>query len=80
VGRRGYYNVQLYRGTRKVLSIWPTRPRLRLHRRWRYGGMTRRLAPGVYRCFVWPGYGRRTARRYGSLIGTRRFVVVPRAQ
>jgi hypothetical protein len=75
-----YYNVQLYRGTRKVLSAWPVRPRLRLHRTWRYGGAGRRLVPGVYRWFVWPGFGRRAEHRYGSVIGTRRFVVVPRAQ
>jgi hypothetical protein len=75
-----YYNVQLYRGTRKVLSAWPVRARLRLHRRWRYRGADRRLVPGVYRWFVWPGFGRRAKHRYGSLIGTRRFVVVPRAQ
>ena len=57
---------------------WPVRARLRLHRAWRYGGVHRRLAPGVYRWFVWPGFGRRSAHRYGSLIGTRRFVVVGR--
>ena len=27
---------------------------------------------------MWPGFGRRSAHRYGSLIGTRRFVVVGR--
>jgi hypothetical protein len=80
VDRARYYNVQLFRGTRKVLSAWPAGPRLRLHRRWHYGGSTRRLAPGVYRWFVWPGYGRRAARHYGSLLGSRRFVVLPRAQ
>jgi hypothetical protein len=31
-----------------------------------------------YRWFVWPGFGRRSAHRYGALIGTRRFVVVGR--
>ena len=71
-----YYNVQLFRGARKVLSAWPVRARLRVHRTWRYGGVRRRLAPGVYRWYVWPGYGRRAAHRYGALVGTRRFVVV----
>jgi hypothetical protein len=75
-----YYNVQLFRGTHKVLSTWPVHTRLRLHGRWRYAGVNRRLVPGVYRWFVWPGFGRRSEQRYGSLIGTRRFVVVPRAQ
>jgi hypothetical protein len=71
-----YYNVQLFRGARKVLSIWPANPRLRLHRAWRYGGHRHRLDPAVYRWFVWPGYGRRAQRRYGRLLGTRRFAVI----
>ena len=73
-----YYNVQLFLGTRKVLSEWPRHPRLRLERSWRYRGHNRRLTPGLYRWFVWPGYGRRTQHRYGRLLGTRRFVVAPR--
>ena len=52
-----YYNVQLYRGKRKVLSAWPRRTRLQLHSAWRYGGRWQRLAPGTYRWYVWPGYG-----------------------
>ena len=71
-----YYNVQLYRGTRKVLSAWPSRPRLRLHRRWRYAGARHRLGPDTYQWYVWPGYGRRAQRRYGLLLGTRRFAVI----
>jgi hypothetical protein len=73
-----YYNVQLYQGTRKVLSAWPSRPRLRLHRRWRYAGRRFRLAPATYQWYVWPGYGRRAQRRYGLLLGTRRFAVIRR--
>jgi hypothetical protein len=75
-----YYNVQLSRGTQKVLSAWPRRPRLRLHSAWRYGGERRRLAPATYRWYVWPGYGRRSERRYGTLLGTRRFAVVAPAR
>jgi hypothetical protein len=71
-----YYNVQVFRDGRKVLSAWPTRPRLRLHRAWRYGGHRHRLGPGIYRWFVWPGYGRQAKRRYGRLLGTRRFAVL----
>ncbi|HEX2103402.1 MAG TPA: hypothetical protein VHF51_07100 [Solirubrobacteraceae bacterium] len=74
-----YYNVQLFRGDRKVMSAWPTRAALRLHRSWRYGGRRQRLSPGVYTWFVWPGYGKRSERRYGRLLGTRRFAVVRRA-
>jgi hypothetical protein len=74
--RAAYYNVQLYRGRRKVLSRWPHRSTLQLRRRWRYGGRRRRLAPGRDPWYVWPGYGRRSARRYGRLLGKSRFAVV----
>jgi hypothetical protein len=30
----------------------------------------------VYRWYVWPGFGPRSANRYGKLLGTRTFVVV----
>jgi hypothetical protein len=69
-----YYNVQLMRG-RKVLSAWPVRTRLQLRRTWRYNGRRYRLRPGVYRWYVWPGYGRISAARYGRLLGGSTFVV-----
>jgi hypothetical protein len=74
-----YYNVQLYRGTRKVLSAWPQANRLRLHARWMFAGRLERLAPGVYHWFVWPGRGLRSRSAYGPLLGRSSFVVVPRA-
>lgn len=70
-----YYNVQLYRGRKKVLSAWPARSRLQLARRWTYRGR-QRLRPGHYRWYVWPGFGRRAASRYGREIGRRMFVIV----
>jgi hypothetical protein len=70
-----YYNVQIYRGARKVLSTWPRRPRLRLQRAWTYAGKRQRLAPGHYRWYVWPGRGSIKAARYGALIGGNTFVV-----
>jgi hypothetical protein len=76
VRRASYYNVQLYRGARKVLSAWPRRTALRLRRHWRYAGRLQRLAPGRYRWYVWPGYGRRSAHRYGRLLGGSHFTVV----
>jgi hypothetical protein len=78
--RRGanYYNVQLFRGTHKVLSAWPRRARLQLTFAWRYGGRTYRLTPGDYRWYVWPGVGLRSKARYGSLLGDSRFVVEQR--
>jgi hypothetical protein len=69
-----YYNVQLYRGG-KVLSVWPTQPNVQLKRSWRFAGRHFRLKPGLYRWYVWPGFGRRAAARYGRMIGTGTFVV-----
>jgi len=70
-----YYNVQLYRAGRKVLSRWPTRTRLQLRGQWTFNGRVQRLEPGVYRWYVWPGKGRVSAHRYGRLVGTSTFVV-----
>jgi hypothetical protein len=71
-----YYNVQVFRGARKVLSAWPRHARLRLATHWRYLGRKERLAPGVtYRWYVWAGYGPRTAHRYGRLLAHGRFTV-----
>ena len=69
-----YYNLQLVRG-RKVLSVWPARARFQLRRAWRFNGRLYRLQPGVYRWYVWPGYGRVSAARYGRLLGGSTFVV-----
>jgi hypothetical protein len=74
VRRASYYNVQLY-AQGKVLTAWPRHARMRLPRTWRYAGRSYRLRPGRYRWYVWPGFGRRSDRQYGHLIGTRTFVV-----
>jgi hypothetical protein len=63
-----YYNVQLFRNGRKVLSAWPTGNHYTLRARWRYRGRTHRLVPGRYRWYVWAGYGPRAAHRYGRLL------------
>jgi hypothetical protein len=70
-----YYNVQLYRGHHKLLSVWPAGPSLQLARAWRYGGTEQRLGPGRYSWYVWPGFGAFAAARYGSLVGHRTFIV-----
>jgi hypothetical protein len=75
VARAGYYNVQLFRGKQKILSAWPNRARLRLQARWKFAGRVRRLTPGSYRWYVWPGYGVPSARNYGQLLGESTFVV-----
>lgn len=74
VKKADYYNVQLVRG-RKVLSAWPAKPSLRLRRTWVYQGRRHRLRPGVYRWYVWPGFGRIAKARYGRLLGSSTFVV-----
>ena len=72
-----YYNIQLFRGTQKILSVWPAAPRYTLQRTWRYDSKSYRLSPGVYRWFAWPGLGRREDARYGAVMGESTFTIVP---
>jgi hypothetical protein len=69
-----YYNLQVVRG-RKVLSTWPVQSSFRLRRTWSYNGRRYRLRPGTYRWYVWPGFGRISASRFGRLLGSSTFVV-----
>jgi len=87
-----YYNLQVYSGVgkalrrvaslgvsgRKVMSVWPLQPRYRMKKVWKYKGKTRKLAPGHYRWYVYPGVGKRTAHKYGPLIGQSDFFVAKR--
>jgi hypothetical protein len=75
VKRARYYNVQLFRNGRKILSVWPSRARYQLKRRWTYRGELRVLAPAKYRWLVWPGFGPRSKADYGRRIGPSSFVV-----
>jgi hypothetical protein len=60
----------------KVLTRWPGHPFFHLSRRWTAAdGTTGRLTAGKYRWYVWPGLGKRSARRYGKLEGSSDFVV-----
>jgi hypothetical protein len=68
-----YYNVQLLRG-RTVLSAWPTSARFKVPRSWVFKGHHYRLHRGVYRWYVWPGFGRFSASKYGRLLGGSSFV------
>jgi len=70
-----YYNVQLYRDGKKILSAWTRHPKFRLARTWKFDGHAYRLKPGLYHWFVWPGYDRPAANRYGKLVGSSTFVV-----
>jgi len=69
-----YYHVQVLRG-RRVLAAWPASTTLQLKRTWMMNGRRFRLQPGTYRWYVWPGYGRLSASRYGSRLGGSTFVV-----
>jgi hypothetical protein len=75
VSEASYYNVQLFRGSTKILTAWPTRESLRLDRTWKFDGRRQHLSPGRYRWYVWPGFGKRAASRYGKLLGTSSFLV-----
>ncbi|HEY6067797.1 MAG TPA: hypothetical protein VIU81_03815 [Gaiellaceae bacterium] len=84
-----YYNVQLYYGVgnalrqvasvgvsgKKVLSAWPLQPKYRLAKAWKFQGKARKLNRGHYRWYVYPGIGKRTANKYGPLIGSSDFFV-----
>jgi hypothetical protein len=84
-----YYNVQLYYGVgnalrqvasvgvsgKKVLSVWPLQPKYRLKKAWKFKGKARKLNRGHYRWYVYPGIGKRTANKYGPLIGSSDFFV-----
>jgi hypothetical protein len=75
VAKADYYNVQMFSGTRKVLSKWPRGTTLRLQRAWTYAGRHYTLEQGRYRWYVWPGFGPRKASKYGKLLGGSFFVV-----
>src|SRR5262249_51204802 len=61
-----YYNVQLVRNGR-ILSRWPAKTSLNLRRSWVYRGHRYHLHHGVYRWYVWPGYGKLEEAHYGKL-------------
>jgi hypothetical protein len=67
--RATYYNVQLYRNGKKILSRWPAGPRLQLRTQWRYRGRLYRLRDARYLWYVFPGFGSKTASRYGNVMG-----------
>ena len=73
-----FYNVQVYRGGRKILSLWPFKPRLKLQWRWKREGRVFRLRPAVYTWVVWPAFGTRAKPRYGSMLGRSTFRIVAR--
>ncbi len=75
VPKATYYNVQIFRGKKKVLSAWPTSTDYKVKASWRYDGHSYRLTAGTYHWYVWPGYGRRARARYGKLIRSTTFAI-----
>jgi hypothetical protein len=75
IPKADYYNVQLFRGVKKILSAWPTHASFKLRHTWRFGGARHRLSPGTYRWYVWPGYGPQSAAHYGRAVGHATFVI-----
>lgn len=74
--RARYYNLQLWIGGRKILSVWPRGTSYRVARSWRFEGERYALKPGRrYRWYVWPKIGS----RYGKLLGSSSFQVRRRA-
>jgi hypothetical protein len=75
--RATYYNFQLYRGTKRILGVLPTRPSYQLAKRWTYLGAPYALKTGTYAWYVWPGFGKRIDAEHGALLGSSTFRVVP---
>jgi len=76
VPRATFYNLQLYRNGRKILTSWPTRPRLALRNSWRHEGRRFLLKRGTYTWLVWPAFGTKAVPRYGKMLGQSTFRVV----
>jgi len=70
-----YYNVQLFRGSHKVLSAWPVGSRLHLSRAWTYQRHHFRLKRGTYTWYVWPSMKPLPQVAYGPIVGRSSFVV-----
>lgn len=70
----GYYNVQLFRGKKRIYAAWPTMHQAGLSTTWRWSGHRYRLTPGRYHWYVWAGFGPRASAHY-KRVGNARFVV-----
>ena|GEM_PF-1700216 len=77
IGKASFYNVQLFRGTTKVLSVWPTKTTYLLKKKWKYDRHGYRMSAGLYHWFVWPAFGTRSRPEYGGLLGTSSFTYAP---
>lgn len=69
-----YYNVQLFRGSKRIYAVWPTMHQVGLPANWKWGGRVFRLTPDRYHWYVWAGFGPRKSAQY-RLVGSARFVI-----
>jgi hypothetical protein len=75
VAKARFYNVQLWKGRKKLLTTWPSATRLRLGETWKFDGRTQRFHNGKYQLYVWPAFGTLAKPQYGKLVGRVDFVV-----
>jgi hypothetical protein len=73
VRNAGYFNLQLWRDGRKILSVWPVRSADRLPANWRFNGRRYSLRSDRYRVYVWPSFGSKPHDYYGPLLGWTEF-------
>jgi hypothetical protein len=69
-----YYHVQLFRGSKRILALWPSKHEVGLPATWKWAGKRYRLGPGTYRWYVWAGLGKRSFANYKTL-GNAQFIV-----
>jgi hypothetical protein len=69
-----YYNVQFWKDGKK-LSVWPLKTQFTLRKSWHFEGKLRRLVPGTWLVYVWPGFGNKAQADYGELHVDATFVV-----
>jgi hypothetical protein len=69
-----YYHVQLFRGSKRILALWPSGHEVGLPAAWKWAGKRYRLGPGRYRWYVWAGLGKRSFANYKT-IGSAQFIV-----
>jgi hypothetical protein len=74
MGGARYYNVQLFRGKKRVLAAWPDAHQFGVPKAWKWDGRTRRLRPGHYHWYVWAGFGARSFAQYRA-VGSAQFIV-----
>jgi hypothetical protein len=68
-----YYNMQVWRRGRKILSVWPIGSRYRIPSSWTFNGRRYAINQRRHYVYVWPGFGSKAAAKYGRLLGTTSF-------